>query len=86
MKRTSPLQSSREIYLPRLILLNSETIRISCFLRHQESHGTLGTCGVARIEPRVRRRVSQTKAQVMAMCHNLREGKSKSLDKEIRVI
>ena len=43
-------------------------------------------CGVAHMEPRVRRRVNQTKAKVMAMCHNLREGKSKSLDKEIRVI
>ena len=43
-------------------------------------------CGVAHIEPRVRRRVSQTKAQVTAMCHEIRGGKSKSLDKEIRVI
>ena len=30
--------------------------------------------------------VSQTKVQVMAMCHKLRGGKSKSLDKGIRVI
>ena len=47
---------------------------------------TLAMCGVAHIEPRVRRRVSQTKAQVMAMCHKLRGGKSKILDMEIWVI
>ena len=33
-KPTSPLESSHEIYLPRRILSNSETVGISRFLRY----------------------------------------------------
>ena len=47
---------------------------------------TLGMCWVAHIEPRVRRRDSQIKVHGMTMCHKLRGGKSKGLDKEIRGI
>ena len=36
-KRISPLESSREIYLPRRISSNSETIGISRFSRHRVS-------------------------------------------------
>ena len=36
-KRTSPLESSREIYLPRQILSSSETVKISLFSRHRVS-------------------------------------------------
>ena len=36
MKRTSPLESSCEIYLPRRISSNSETVRISRFSRYRE--------------------------------------------------
>ena len=39
-KRTSPLGSSREIYLPRRILLNSEVVGISRFLRREVSDDT----------------------------------------------
>ena len=42
-KQTSPLQSSREILLPRRISLNSETVRISCFSRHR-----VGCCKTTR--------------------------------------
>ena len=35
-KRTSPLESFREIKLPRRISLNSETVGISRFSRHRE--------------------------------------------------
>ena len=51
-KRTFPLKSSREIWLPRRILLDSEVVGISHFLRRGVSndtwqgkgipHGTLG--------------------------------------------
>ena len=34
IKRTSPLESSREILLPRRISSNFETVGISCILRH----------------------------------------------------
>ena len=37
IKRTSPLESSHEIYLPRRILLNSETAGISRLSRYQVS-------------------------------------------------
>ena len=42
-KRTSPLESSHEILLPRRISLNSKTVIISRFSRHVEECGTLGT-------------------------------------------
>ena len=42
-KRTSPLESSRKIWLPRRISLNSETVEISRFSRHVEDCRTLGT-------------------------------------------
>ena len=41
MKGTSPLEISREIYLPRRISSNSETIKISRFLRQRGYCGTL---------------------------------------------
>ena len=37
MKWTSPLESSREIQLPRQISLNSKTVEISHFSRHRVS-------------------------------------------------
>ena len=39
-KRTSPLKSSRKIYLPRQILLNSEVVGISRFSRRGVSDDT----------------------------------------------
>ena len=36
MKRTSPLELSREIWLPRRISSNSETVEILRFSRHRE--------------------------------------------------
>ena len=59
-KRTSPLESSREIYLPRRILSNSEIVGISRFLRHVEECGTLGTFWMAQEVPRVKLSESQT--------------------------
>ena len=52
-KRTSPLGSSREIYLPRQISSNYEIVGISCFSRHVEECGTLGTLCVTQEAPRV---------------------------------
>ena len=60
MKRTSPLESSREIYLPRRISSNSETVGISRFLRHREGYRTLGTFWVAQEVPHVKLWESQT--------------------------
>ena len=59
MKRTSPLESSREILLPRRISSNSEIVGISHFSRHVEC-GTLGTLRVAQEAPRVKLWESQT--------------------------
>ena len=56
-KRTSPLESSHKIKLPRRISLNSETVGISRFSRHRERCRTLGTFWVAK-----RRHVSSADA------------------------
>ena len=48
MKRTSPLEWSREIELPRRISSNSETVGISHFSRHREGCKTLGMFLVAK--------------------------------------
>ena len=59
-KRTSPLESSREISLPRRISSNSGIVRISRFLRHREGCRTLSTFWVAQEAPRVKLWDSQT--------------------------
>ena len=59
-KRTSPLESSREIWLPRRISSNSEIVGISHFSRHVEECWTLGMFWVAQEVPRVKLRESQT--------------------------
>ena len=59
-KRTSLLESSHQIYLPRRISLNSKTIGISRFSRHRDGCRTLGTFWMAQEAPRVKLWESQT--------------------------
>ena len=49
MKRISPLESSRKIYLPRRISSNSETVRICTFFKAPSIGCSKTTCDVTKV-------------------------------------